>query len=224
MAWCSFLLQCSNRSVGSNSYSMERCSDFVTMGFAFNQELCWFFMIEFLLKRKIQYSYHEDDELQRRDLHKALLRTKWICLSSFFPLRSRKCYSQGENWFKVEMTLLCSQLNTTLESRDMRKVLSFRSSSTTQALFLLWSIMSFCSFLVSQGIHHKQSCIPSPLRIFLSTETFKIFFFNSPCFCEKYHNSVKALCFQNQPPQLLVLQQRGELVLLVILLSTIHVN
>lgn len=181
-------------------------------------------MTEFLLKRKIQYFYHEEDELQRRDLHKGLLCTKLICLSSSFPLRSRKWYIWEENWFKVEMTPLCSQLNTILESRHMRKALSFRYSSTTQAVFLLVSTMSFCSFLASQGINHKQSCIPSPLLIFLSTETFQIFFFNSPCFCEKYHNSVKTSCFQNQPPQLLVLQQRGELVLLVILLSTIHVN
>lgn len=37
MVWRSFLRHCSKRSVGSNSYSMERCSHFVTMGFAFNQ-------------------------------------------------------------------------------------------------------------------------------------------------------------------------------------------
>lgn len=43
MAWRSFLLQSSKKSVGINSYSMEKCSDFVTMGSAFNQELCSFF-------------------------------------------------------------------------------------------------------------------------------------------------------------------------------------
>lgn len=89
MAWCSFLLQSSKRSVGTNSYNMERYSDFVTMGFAFNQELCSIFlMTKFLLKKRIEYFYHEEDELQRRDLHKALLCTEWIGLSSSFPLRS----------------------------------------------------------------------------------------------------------------------------------------
>lgn len=55
MVWCSFLLHRSKRSIGSNSYNMERCSDFVTMGFAFNQhQELWsifFFMREFLEKK-----------------------------------------------------------------------------------------------------------------------------------------------------------------------------
>lgn len=181
-------------------------------------------MREFLVKKKNQYFYQEEHELQRRDLHTALQCTEWIGLSSSFPIRSRKCYSWGENGFKVELSPLCSWLNTILESRDTRKTLSLRSSSTTQPLFLLGSAMSFSLFPASQRIYHKQSCIPSPLLTFLSTEIFPIFSFSSPCFCEKCHNSVKALYFQNQPSQLLVLQQRGELVLLVILLSTRNVN
>lgn len=164
MAWCSFLLQWSG-SVGSSAHCREKRSDFVTMGFAFNQhqelgsnifyksisvKKPWFCLASFgecpsflfpgclLQKGEVWcfyhlrfnfcpsvcsrclswdsphlqhsshiYSYHEEDELQRRNSHKAPLRTKWIGSSSSFPISPRKRSNWRENWFQVELTPLC---------------------------------------------------------------------------------------------------------------------